>query len=500
MNNTILKVLAGALLAASAAACGDSFLDTEIYNGIDSRTALDNPANVEAALNGTYNRLCNYHFAANYATLFGDICSDLTYWNGDNFHFNTIYTCSYSDTEHIFADVWEYGYKIVDNATRIILACDRLAAEPANAARAADIAMYQAEAYCLRAYAMTTLTNFFGHQATVDGTDFSSGPGVVVVETPIEAFSQVRRASVADCYRQITGDLGLALDAFGRAGTDRSARCVYFGVAAAHALLARVSLYCGDFGTAESQAGAALADAGITSLTCDPAEYRKLYTGIASNPESFITLAIDESSNEGANSAGTLFTTYGYSPSPYLISLYAEGDVRTSIFSWTDQSGTQPAEYGSAVPWFGGGKFGQMKSGNPAQATCYLLCAPEMYLIRAEAALHDDRLTDAKAALLPVARRNPAITSADDLPDGKEALTAFLRDERARELFQCGLRLWDLRRWNTATSLYAYGAPDIRFSIDNVRLGDLIFPVPVTEINSGFGVAQNPSWSASRPK
>lgn len=39
------------------------------------------------------------------------------------------------------------------------------------------------------------------------------------------------------------------------------------------------------------------------------------------------------------------------------------------------------------------------------------------------------------------------------------------------------------------------------YVVDGVPVNaDLIFPVPVTEINSGFGVAQNPSWASSRPK
>ena len=72
-------------------------------------------------------------------------------------------------------------------------------------------------------------------------------------------------------------------------------------------------------------------------------------------------------------------------------------------------------------------------------------------------------------------------------------------DERARELFQEGHRLWDLRRWNEKASVYAYGAPEVKYTYNNYNISDLVFPIPVDEINSGFGVAQN-DWSKTLPK
>ena len=150
-------------------------------------------------------------------------------------------------------------------------------------------------------------------------------------------------------------------------------------------------------------------------------------------------------------------------------------------------------------PVFNGGKFADFQSGNPAYGTNYIVNAPEMFLMIAEAELNNGTISAAQNALLVVAKRNAAITSIADLPSTKSELTAFLQNERARELFQEGLRLWDLRRWNVLADVYAYNAPDITFTFNNYKISDMIFPIPVAEINTGFGVTQN-DWASTLPR
>ena len=152
------------------------------------------------------------------------------------------------------------------------------------------------------------------------------------------------------------------------------------------------------------------------------------------------------------------------------------------------------------VPEFGGGKFACFAFGNPAYATNYLINAPEMFLIKAESDLRtaDPNIEDARESLLVVAKRNLDITSVEDLPATKEELLSFLRDESARELFQEGHRLFDIRRWGVKGNAYAYNAPNINFRFKNVDLSNVIFPIPQDEINAGFGVVQTPDWTAGR--
>lgn len=91
------------------------------------------------------------------------------------------------------------------------------------------------------------------------------------------------------------------------------------------------------------------------------------------------------------------------------------------------------------------------------------------------------------------------IKSTNDLPSEKENLMSFIKDERARELFQEGMRLYDLRRWNERVSVYANSAPAIKFTYTNYEISNLVFPIPSAEINAGFGVTQN-NWTNTLPK
>src|SRR3712207_1132122 len=152
-------------------------------------------------------------------------------------------------------------------------------------------------------------------------------------------------------------------------------------------------------------------------------------------------------------------------------------------------------------PKYAAGKFSHYSSGNSAYGTNYIVNAPEMFLIIAEANLKKKipDLAAAKTALLAVAKRDAKILSMDNLPGEKEELTKFVKDERARELFQEGLRLYDLRRWDEMTEVYAFGAPQIEFTFKNYKISDLLFPIPSSEINAGFGVEQN-DWDKTLPK
>lgn len=72
----------------------------------------------------------------------------------------------------------------------------------------------------------------------MDGEDFSSIPGIVVIDTPIEVLTQVSRSTVGQTYSAIVSDLTASLEHFEAAGGDRGS-LYYFNVAAVNGLLAR---------------------------------------------------------------------------------------------------------------------------------------------------------------------------------------------------------------------------------------------------------------------
>lgn len=471
--------------------CGDDFLETKYYKGIDVETGLSSTSNVSTALGGVYYNLFERYFAGNYATTIGDVPTDISYWNTKTGHWDKIYQYTFQDTESYLSYIWEYGYKIVDNSARVIVAADKLYAD-ATADDKQTLDLCRAEAYALRAYANLKLVNVFAHQIKVNGNDFSAKPGIVISDTPIPAFTEVSRATVGDSYNMIVSDLKKSLEYFAAAGGDRGDKC-YFGVAAVEGLLARTYLYMENWDGAISSAKAALSDAGTPALAYTKADYKALYNGGSSNTESLFYLDINASQNWSANSCGTLWTTYNFSPSPKLLAMYADTDVRNAIMAM-DASSTETA------PVFAGGKFASYGSGNPAHATNYLINAPEMYLIIAESYIKKNDVAKAQEALLPVAKRNTAIATTADLPSTAADLYTFLKDERARELFQEGLRLYDLRRWGDPAQVEAYNAPKILFRANNFNISEFVFPIPNDEINANFGVTQNEGWASNLPK
>ena len=486
MKKYILSALTALALAGSLSSCKD-YLDTNIYNGIDLETGLVNANNVAIALNGAYYQFQRSQFAGNYAVSIGDVVSDISYWNGNTGHWNNMYEFSYNDTDTYLNNIWTYGYKVADNSARVIKAVDEISGE-ASESEKEELSLAKAEALALRAFANYYLVNVFAHQVKVNGTDFSSKPGIVLINEPIEALTDVSRSTVGETYASIVSDLTAAIALFNQVG-DRGQK-IYMGKAAAEGLLARVYLYMENWAQAASLAQDALEDAGDPALAYTPDAFMGLYANSASNSESIFHDAINATTNWSANSCGTLWSTYNFSPSPYLLSLFAEGDVRTSVME-------MGAESTPSVPQYNAGKFHHYESNNPAYQTCYLVNAPEMYLIIAEANAKQGNDAAAKEALLVVAKRNPAITSVDDITGD---VMQFIKDERARELFQEGHRLWDLRRWGDKVNVSAYAAPAINYSYKNYDISELVFPIPVDEINAGFGVAQNDEWPNVMPK
>lgn len=494
MKKYIANTLAALMLAVGVSGCGNSFLETDIYDSIDREDALTSVSKIGTALNGTYYTLFYYPFAGNYALSLGDIPTDIAFFNPRLGHFNTIYQYTYTDTDNYLSGVWEYGYKVVDGAARIIEAGEAMY-DTLDESDKEQLDIYLGEAYALRGYAYLVLTNIFSHQIKVNGQDFSNEPGIVLADKPIEADQQISRSTVGKSFEAVVNDLKASIEHFETAGTDKK-QLVYFNKAAAYGLLARASMYLENWDDAAGYAQKALDAKGITALNAyTPEAYQALYNDGTSNSESMFALAITTNQNWSANSLGTLWTTYNYYPSSKLLSLYAETDCRKDMMTSYTTSNN--------VTYFDGGKFGHYSSGNPAYATCYIVNAPEMFLIQAEANIKKTNpdLEAAQNSLLEVAKRNSAIATVSDLPSTADDLMGFIKDERARELFQEGFRLFDLRRWDETVGVNAQGTYDNNTpQYTDYQISKLVFPIPADEINSHYGVTQNEGWATVRPR
>ncbi|MDR3057312.1 MAG: RagB/SusD family nutrient uptake outer membrane protein [Prevotella sp.] len=466
----------------------DGFFDTQNNEGVDVDGGLSTKANVENALNGTYYNLYYYAFGGNYAVSIGDIAADLTYFGFSNGHWNSIYSYNVTEEDTYLQAIWQYGYKVADNATRIIEAYSAIY-DSQTPSDKAELDVMVGEAYALRATAYLYMSNCFCLPYKVEGgANNGDQLGLVILDKPIGVNDKVSRSTIAQTYEAIISDLNSALTYFDKGGSNRGVN--YMSPVAVHALKARTYLYMEDYNTALTEANTALTLQNGSIIT-DATKYAEMFTSLATGGgETIYAISVDASNNLSANSPGTLWTTYTHMISNQYAKYLGANDIRQVLM---ERGGTPIVSLG--------GKY-RGYNGNPAVSSQRLIGIPEMYLIAAEASLKKSSadIAGAQKALLEVAKRNPDIKTVSDLPSTKDALVKFVEDERVRELIQEGHRFQDCRRWGKKISAYLTSESTGVYRYNDFDVSKFCYPIPYTEISSGAGVVQNPNWSAALPK
>ena len=444
MKRIYSLIVAGGLLAAGC----DSYFNEDLYQNIPQENAYATVSDVENALNGVYYAFGSYRFMGRNAVAIGDMSADMAVADAKSGHFVTLNTYTFSETEGVLGDVWQYGYKVIDLATRSINGTEALlAAGGLGEADVATLNKAMAQCYALRAFSAFQLVNIFGLPY---GTDNDEHGGLVIVEEkPIELRAKVSRSSVKATYEWILRDVEKAVKTPNVVGRDVQK---YFNGAAVKALEARVNLYMGKYGKAKEAAAEALKLRNAAPV--EDEAYVGMWKSTAISGEDIFTIAKSSDDNLSANSLNTLVGD-GKNPS------------RPMQFP-----GIAGADAVNNIPVFR---------------------VSEMYLIMAEAAAQSGDVSGARKELLNTAKRNPAIRTEDDLPGTKEALLAFIAEERQRELFEEGHRWYDARRTGEKIEV-----ADGKYKNFNVR--SFVFPIPAGEINAGFGTQQNPNWVNAMPK
>lgn len=106
----------------------------------------------------------------------------------------------------------------------------------------------------------------------------------------------------------------------------------------------------------------------------------------------------------------------------------------------------------------------------------------------AEAYYKSGRAEEAKKALFFVAQRDEDVKAKGSISAEGDDLFKLIEMERVKELVAEGFNFYDMRRWGSKIEKGKQGVFD---------LGNFALPIPADEINSGFGVVQNPKnlWS-----
>lgn len=469
-------------LSAGFTSCGSDFLDNDPHQQVDTDKAITSAAELASALNGIYYQMGRSQFVGRNLIATGDVASDNSNHSGKTSHFYNIFNFAINENNAYLSDMWETGYKIVDFSTRAILAGNKILNGefgPVSEADKAEVYSQLGQAYGLKAYATFMMANVY---ALPYNSANASTKGMVLVNEPIKPFEKVSRASLQETYDFVLDNITKARECYAQNDVE-SPNGYYMSSAAIEALAARVNLYMANYDQAASAAQKSI-DLKEGALIYDAAKYAALFEATDINSEDIFVVGKAANDNLSANSLNTLWSNYGVSYSAELNKLYYTDTIKV------DDKKVVVEDIRLPLVKTTGGKYKGLPN-NAAVSNIPVFRLPEMYLILAEAKLAKGDIAGAQEALLVVAKRNPAIEEVSDLPATKDELLTFIIEERRRELYQEGHRLFDARRLGL----------DMKVT-NGTQLLDaekFVFPIPNKEINSGMGVEQNEGWSQNLP-
>lgn len=373
------------------------------------------------------------------------------------------------------------------------------------------------EAYTLRGFYHLHLVNFFG--LPYNYGDPTQNPGV-----PLKTISGVntdeypKRASVAECYKQIEEDLlkGAQLMSANREGASTKVNRIDYLVG--YALLSRMYLYTEDWDHAIMYADSVLAvQPGLLMFSENP--NKAIYTGKSGAVESLWEMPTKLANTVGL--VGPRNTRFPYSTSPDIINVFgedlAEGEVDLRVMTQDEDNVNYPGFDGRSVTYLKTGgetlydsdnnKIGVEEYYIVYKALSYTgMRTAELYLNRAEAYIQKyiekgdagyaqralDDLNNLRGHRMDPSGFVEKVLS--DFASGQELLE-FCWRERRRELCGEGNHRWfDLRRQGMPEITHVYVDNDTELESENVLLKEdrrYALPIPKDVLMRNPDLEQN---------
>lgn len=479
MKKSIYSIIL--LAAVFITGCSKEFLETKPHNSISEADAFNSPDKVEVALNGLYDLITNTNFNT-HISLTSDVKGGdiLVVSTGNYGRFVTEYQYIQAPTVGYGEGFWSNGYKIIANANNAIT---QLPEAPIEETKKAD---YLAEARAIRAYAYLHLVRLFSQPYALD----KSSAGVPVLDRVFKYDDEVpSRGTVEQVYNFIVDDL---LFAHNNLSSSRNNNAGRLTVNAVDALLARVYLDMENWEKASEFAK--LARAGYPLAAPE-----KLLEGFVDPTDEWIwTLVYRSDDNTGYLQIASFFCPYdiGYSTfraTESFIDLFSEDDIRRKQFYVNENkviTGAGEFLQRDAIVFSRDGYLiNKYYFRSDWALDVPMIRSAEMYLIEAEAESELDHDDLAQTALFEVQKR--AITGAVKSANTGAALKLEIRDERRKELFGEGFRLYDIaRRKETLVRDESEHWAPITLAPGDHRN---ILPIPQRERDVS-GIPQNPGY------
>jgi hypothetical protein len=378
----------------------------------------------------------------------------------------------YEADNTIINSAWNLNYVSIMRANLVLDNVDKFASSDPVLANS-----IKGQALALRAYAHFDLLRVFGQSYDRN----SNALAVPIIRTQGDPTIQPARNTVKEVYDAIFQDL-LQAKAFLANISDIPVHRL--SRRAVDALLARVSLYAGQWSDAVTystqviNAGSNLATGTGTNSGFGDIWRRDVYTTAGNNEVIWVIPYI--STAEGAlasyviNFSGGAYR-HSYVPTTDLKNLYSPGDIRRTEYIAT-LSGVEGVR-----------KFIGRNGLTDGVVNHKAIRLGEIYLIRAEAQFKLGNTTDALNDLntLRAARGVANLTNVN--------LEANIRAERRRELAFEGHRWFDIRRYNQGITRNDWGPPSIAQSLP-VGSPKFVLPIPQAEMTANSKMVQNPGY------
>lgn len=453
------------LLMLSGAAC-NKFVDPPLpKNELISSLVFTDDKTATAAVTGLYGTMnqLNYMYANVLMNFLTAMQADELYYassfaNYDVFRENRLLPSS-QYVQSMFASQYSYIYQT--NACLEGLAT-------ATALSTGVKSQLQGESYFMRAFLYFYLVNMYGDVPLITTTDY-------------KANGLKPRESRAVVYDNIINDLNQAVTLL--ADNYPTSNRVRPNRAAANALLARVYLYNQQWALAEAAATKVISDSKYSLLK----DLNKVF--LANSAEAIFQL-------QPVNVANGRNTWEGFTATPatnvaaavfrldtlHFISRFEANDLRKANWTGFRTSATTGATYYFPFKY-------KVRSSTTGSITEYsmVMRLAEQFLIRAEARIQQDKLTDGRSDLdnIRVRAGLPVLSASLD----KTALLRAVEQERKMELFtEWGHRWFDLKRTKRSDAVLG------PIKAPNWQSTDTLYPIPLDAISTNPNLTQNEGY------
>jgi hypothetical protein len=478
------------IMMAGLASCKKA-LEQQPKNNLNGDNLFTTIGDYEFALTGVYTRLLQDSYYGNGNNGSGpyvglpDMMSDNLFESSESLaNYQDFSRWNYVADDPLVQDIWEDGYRVIQQANLTLRGLDKFAASSPGA-----VNRIKAQALALRAMAHFDLLRLFGEQY-----DRNSAAKGIAYTDHFDIEQKPARLTVKQTYDRIEADLktaktlmpdmDMAIESTGTAGTDRS----YVDDMAVNGILARMYLYANSLDSAVKYSTLCINARPLTSRTNFPNIW------LDASTEEVIWSVKFEAFNAGIGDL--MFYAVGnrasYRPTTNLLNLYdAVNDVRYTSYYRNLLRGasrnTTPAR--TVLIKYDARQSSILKPDGIVNFKA--LRTGEMYLIRAEAYARLGGANEVSGLADLNTLRAARIAGYTNVVLSGAPLLQAIADERRKELAGEGHRFFDLKRTSRIVNRTTNCT---NFCTLSPTAREWALPIPQSEILANPAAVQNDGY------